>query len=315
LVPSPRIEARRREKLLSKKPRRTAVNFVVCLLYAGSVLFPSFGTPAGAEKRSLWKIQSKNNVVYLMGSIHYLKPQSYPLDQAMEDAFKNSKKLVLEIDLESMEKEQGQKLIFLKGVYTDGRTLKEGISGETYALAEKELKALGLDMKTFGQFKPWLVAITVSALKLQKLGFDPNHGIDRYFYGRAKKENREVLGLETLEYQINLFDGMSERTQEAMLLQTLKDIHSIEGAIDTIIKAWSSGDMKTLDNVLLRSLKEYPEVYQRLILDRNRAWLPKIESYLSQNENYLVVVGAGHLAGKDSLIEMIMAKGYSVEQL
>jgi hypothetical protein len=147
------------------------------------------------------------------------------------------------------------------------------------------------------------------------LGFDPNHGIDRYFYGRAKKENREVLGLETLEYQINLFDGMAERTQEAMLLQTLKDIHSIEGAIDTIIKAWSSGDMKTLDNVLLRSLKEYPEVYQRLILDRNRAWLPKIESYLSQNENYLVVVGAGHLAGKDSLIEMIMAKGYSVEQL
>jgi uncharacterized protein YbaP (TraB family) len=300
---------------LSKRLRKTAVNVVICLFYGGSVLFPSLGTPAASGKRSLWRLQSKNNVVYLMGSIHYLKPQNYPLDQALEAAFKNSKKLVLEINLESMEKEQGQKLMFLRGVYTDGRTLKEAVSEETYALAEKELNALGLDMKTLGQFKPWLVAMTISALKLQKLGFDPNYGIDRYFYGKAKKENREVLGLETLEYQINLFDGMSERTQEAMLVQTLQDIHSIEGAIDTIVRAWGAGDMKTLDDVLMRGVKEHPEVYQRLLLDRNRAWLAQIESYLSQNENYLVVVGAAHLAGKDSVIEMLIAKGYSVEQL
>jgi len=99
-----------------------------------------------------------------------------------------------------------------------------------------------------------------------------------------------------------------------MLLQTLKDIRSIEGAVGAIVQAWASGDMKALDSILLQNLKEYPEVYQRLILDRNRAWLPKIESYLAQRENYLVVVGAGHMAGKDGVIEMLKAKGYSVEQ-
>lgn len=295
-------------------PTSRRIALVVCLVWTGVNLLGSFHGLAAAEKRSLWKVQSKSNTVYIMGSIHYLKPQNYPLGQAMEDAFKDAKKLVLEINPESVEKEQGQKLMLLKGLYTDGRTLKDAVSEETYVLAEKELKGLGLEIKVLHQFKPWFVAITVTALKLQRLGFDPNRGIDRYFFQKAKQENKEIVGLETFEYQVDLFDRMAERTQELMLLQTLKDVQSIEEAVDTIVKAWASGDMKTLDSVLLGSLREYPEVYQRLVLDRNRAWLPKIESYLSQNETYLVVVGAGHLAGKDGVIEMLKAKGYAVEQ-
>jgi uncharacterized protein YbaP (TraB family) len=295
-------------------PASRRIALVVCLVWTGVNLLGSFHGLAAAENRSLWKVQSKSNTVYIMGSIHYLKPQNYPLDQAMEDAFKDAKKLVLEINPESVEKEQGQKLMLLKGLYTDGRTLKDGVSEETYVLAEKELKGLGLEIKVLNQFKPWFVAITVTALKLQRLGFDPNRGIDRYFFRKAKQEHKEVAGLETFGYQVDLFDRMAERTQELMLVQTLKDVQSMEEAVDTIVRAWASGDMKTLDSVLLRSLREYPEVYQKLVLDRNRAWLPKIESYLSQNETYLVVVGAGHLAGKDGVIEMLKAKGYAVEQ-
>jgi uncharacterized protein YbaP (TraB family) len=288
---------------------------VVCGVWTGVALLGSFERLAAAEKRSLWRIQSDTNAVYILGSIHYLKPQNYPLDPIIENAFKVTKKLVLEIDLESMEKEQEQKLMFLKGVYTDGRTLKDAVSPETYLLAGKELKGLGLDIESLNQLKPWLVALTVTALKLQKLGFDPNYGVDKYFYNKAKKENREVRGLETLDYQISLFDGMSQQMQELMLLQTLKDAHSIGETIETIVEAWVAGDVEALDGVLLRSLKHYPDVYRRLIVERNRAWIPKIESYLSQKENYLVVVGAGHLAGKDGVIEMLKAKGYSVEQL
>ncbi|MGH7831998.1 MAG: TraB/GumN family protein [Candidatus Binatia bacterium] len=300
--------------MLRRTLHRTLFASAVCFLWAGVHLIGSFHELAAAEKRSLWKIQSKGNVVYLLGSIHYLKPQNYPLDPAIEAAFKDARKLVLEINLESMEKEQGQKLMFLKGVYTDGRTLQEGVSAATYTLAERELKGLGLDIRALHQLKPWLVALTVTALKLQKLGFDPNYGIDKYFYSKAKKENKEVLALETLEFQMNLFDGMSEKTQELMLLQTLKDAHSIGESIDRIVKAWASGDMGTLDSVMLQSLREYPEVYQRLIVERNRAWLPQIESYLTQNENSLVVVGTAHLAGKDGVVELLKAKGYSVEQ-
>ncbi len=301
--------------MLMSKMRRVAIAAVVCLVWTGVDLLGSLSDLAAAEKRSLWKVQSKKNVVYLMGSIHYLKPQNYPLDQAMEDAFKNSKQLVLEIDFESANTKEGQQLMFMKGVYADGRTLKDAVSGENYKLAEKELTALGLDIQVVSQLKPWFVAITITLLKLQKLGFDPNYGIDRYFYQKAKKENRQVIGLETLEYQIDLFDRMTARAQESMLQQTLKEADSIEGAVDAVVKAWSSGDINTLDATLLQGMREYPEVYQKLVLERNRAWLPKIESYLAQDENYLVVVGAGHLAGKDGVIEMLKAKGYSVKQL
>jgi len=295
--------------------RRNVIGLLICLLWIGNDSLISSNDVAAAEKRSLWKIQAKNNTIYILGSIHYLKAQNYPLDPAIEDAFRDAKKLVFEVNLDSMEKESGSQLMLMKGLYAGGTTLKDHIAEKTYASAAKEMKELGVDVAAFNQFKPWLTAITLTALKLQKLGFDPKQGIDQYFYRKAKNENKEVDGLETLEFQIDLFDGMPERTQEMMLVQTLKDISTMEKEVEAIIKAWASGDVKAMESALLQSMREYPEVYQRLVSDRNRGWIPKIESYLSQSENYLIVLGAGHLAGKDSIIEMLKAKGYSVEQL
>jgi uncharacterized protein YbaP (TraB family) len=297
-----------------KKLRSIFVCFAVFIAYTGVVLFPFQIHSQAAENRPLWKIRAKNNVVYLLGSIHYLKPQNYPLDGAMEAAFKDAKKVVFEIDLESAEGGQREHLMVLKGVYLDGTTLKDHVAPSTYALAEKQLKALGLDIQIFNQFEPWLTALTVLGLKLQAMGFDPGQGVDRYFFRKAKKERKEIHGFETLEYQLGLFDGLPERIQEALLLQSLGDADLTEAAVDAVVKAWASGDLKTLDALLLQGMRDHPDLYRSLIVERNRAWLPKIESYLSHNENYLVVVGAAHLAGKDGLIEMLKAKGYSVEQ-
>ncbi len=300
---------------MRKKIKSIGACLVICFIYTGSILVPLSADSVAAEKRSLWRVRSKSNVVYLLGSIHYLKPQSYPLAQEMEAAFKDAKKMIFEINLESAEGGRAQQLMAAKGIYTDRTTLKDHVSPATYALAEKQLKELGLDIQIFNQFKPWFTALTVLALKLQAMGFDPGKGIDQYFFRKAKKEKKEVGGFETLEYQFSLFDGMPERVQESLLLQTLSGGDLTETAVDAIVKAWTAGDLQALETLLLQGLKEFPELYQRLIVERNRAWLPKIESCLSQNENYLVVAGAGHLAGKNGLIEMLTAKGYSVEQL
>jgi uncharacterized protein len=287
----------------------------VCFLFVGALLAPVGLDPAAADKHSpLWKIRSKDNVVYLMGSIHYLKRQNYPLDETLEAAFKDAKKLVFEIDLDSGEAGRKEQLMVLKGMYSDGTTLKDHVAPETYALADKQLKALGLDVQIFNQFKPWVTALTVLGLKLQAMGFDPGQGIDRYFFRKAKKERKEIHGFETLEYQLGLFDGLPERVQEALLAQSLGDADLAEAGVNAIVKAWAAGDLQALDELLLRGMREHPELYRALIADRNRAWLPKIESYLAQRENYLVVVGAAHLAGKDGLIETLKAKGYSVER-
>jgi uncharacterized protein YbaP (TraB family) len=298
----------------AKKLKSIVVRAVICFFLAGAVLSPVHLDSAAAENRPLWKIRAKNNIVYLLGSIHYLKPQNYPLDGAIEAAFGDAKKLVFEIDLESAEGGQRERLMVVKGMYLDGTTLKDHVAPGTYALAEKQLKALGLDIQIFNRFEPWLTALTVVGLKLQAMGFDPGQGIDRYFFRKAKKERKETHGFETLEYQLGLFDGLPERVQEALLLQSLGDAELTEAAVDAVVKAWASGDLKTLDALLLQGMRDHPELYRALIVDRNLAWLPKIESYLSQSENYLVVVGAAHLAGKDGLIEMLKAKGYAVEQ-
>ncbi len=299
--------------MASKKLGSAIIRVALCVIYSGSLLLAL--PAAAAEKRSLWRVRSKSNVVYLLGSIHYLKAQNYPLAEEMEAAFKDAKKMIFEINLESAEGGRAQQLMAAKGIYTDRTTLKDHVAPATHALAEKQLKELGLDIQIFNQFKPWFTALTVLALKLQALGFDPGKGIDQYYFRKAKKEKKEVDGFETLEYQFGLFDGMPEHVQEALLLQTLSGDDLTETAVDAIVKAWAAGDLQALETLLLQGLKEFPELYQRLIVDRNRAWFPKIESFLSQNENTLVVVGAGHLAGKDGLIEMLTVRGYSVEQL
>ncbi len=296
------------------KIRSVALAVVVCFISAGAAPPAPKSDPAAAEKRALWKVRSKNNVVYLLGSIHFLKPQSYPLDRAIEAAFNDAKKVIFEIDLEKAEGGRAQEMMILKAAYADGTTLRSHVSEATYQLAEEKLRGLGLDIKTFNPFRPWLTAHTIMALQMQAMGFDPKHGIDQYFFRKAKEEKKEISGLETLEYQFEIFNRMPEHVQELLLLQTLNGAATMQRTVENIVKAWTSGDLKTLDSALLGSMREYPEVYRRVIVERNHAWLPQIESYLEDNETYLIIVGAGHLAGRDGLIEMLRAKGYSVEQ-
>lgn len=182
-------------------------------------------------------------------------------------------------------------------------------------MVEKRAKELGMDIQALNRLQPWFVALTLSALKLQTLGFDPNYGIDQYFAEKAKKEKKEIVALETWEDQINLFVGMSQESQELLLLRTLRDLEVMEKELTRIVRSWTVGDVRTIETLLLESFKEYPQVYRRLISDRNKNWLPKIEKLLDQDENYIVVVGAGHLVGKEGIIALLKEKGYSVDQL
>jgi uncharacterized protein len=296
------------------RKRNMAVHFFAGLAFLAAVV--GFYGDAGAQGKSfLWEIRSAKTTVYLLGSIHFLKKESYPLNQVIEQAFSNTQKLVLEIDLGAVDQQKSQHSMVLKGMAADARTLRERVSTETFELTERRAEELGMKIQTLSRFKPWFVALAISTLKLQKLGFDPNYGVDRYFAERAKKDKKEIVGLETFEYQIDLFDRMSPEGQEMLLLQTLKDLDMMEKELDRLVQSWQSGDSQALETLLLKSYREYPEVYQSLIYDRNRKWLPRIERFLSQTESTLVVVGAGHLVGDGGLIDLLKERGYAVEQL
>lgn len=270
---------------------------------------------AAQEKSFLWKVQSKHGAIYVLGSIHYLKQENYPLKKSIQDAFENCQTLVFEIDLSSATPERAQQLMLEKAHYRDGTLLQQHISLQTYKLAERRAQELGIGISQMSPFKPWFVALSLLSLKLQKMGFDPNYGLDRFLADQAKRGDKIIRGLESLEFQFGLLDQLSPSEQDSMLRQTLDELDLLDKSLDQLVESWLTGNARAVEDLLLASMKEYPAVYRKVVIDRNRRWLPDLIKMLEQGEKALVVVGAAHLVGQDGLIELLKQRGYTVEQL
>jgi uncharacterized protein YbaP (TraB family) len=150
---------------------------------------------------------------------------------------------------------------------------------------------------------------------LRQRGFDPSHGVDRYLAGRAQQSGKTIAGLESLEFQIGLLDQLSKRDQESLLLQSLKEATALEGNVNEIVQSWWKGDVVGLEKLLLRGMREFPEVHRKVFEERNRRWLRQMETLIAEGRDTMVVVGAGHLVGKDGLLELLRQRGYTMEQL
>ena len=280
-------------------------------------IFLWLGTAVGLraeEKSLLWKVSKDTGSVYILGSIHYLRGENYPLKKAILDAFENSKRVVLEIDLNSASPEAFQRVALEKAIYRDGTTLAQNISADTYQLVAQRATQFGVDMRVFSPMKPWFAAINLIAMKLRALGLDPRRGVDQYLAVEAKRRGKPTSGLETLEFQIGLLDQLSKQNQEAMLRETVTELDLLDRNIDEIVRSWVDGDEAVLAKLLLAGMVQFPEIHEKVILERNRRWLPEIEKLLQQGSGALIVVGAAHLVGGDGVIEMLKTKGYSVEQ-
>jgi uncharacterized protein YbaP (TraB family) len=285
----------------------------------GSVLLAMLWLGAAAhvradEKSLLWKVSKGSSSVYVLGSIHYLRSENYPLKKAILDAFETSKRLVLEIDLNATSGQAAQRLMLEKALFRDGTSLPQNISAETYQLAAERATQLGIDMGIFNPMKPWFAAINLIAIKLKALGLDPRRGVDQYLAGEAKRRGKPISGLETLDFQIGLLDQLSKQNQEAMLRETVSELDLLDRNIDEIVRSWADGDEAVLAKLLLAGMMEFPEIHQKVIVERNRRWVPEIEKLLEQGSGALIVVGAAHLVGRDGVIEMLKTKGYSVEK-
>lgn len=287
----------------------------ILLLIAFVFFLSCVATAREAKHNTLWELSSGNNTVYLLGSIHLLKNNSSILNDPIMKAFEDSQILVFEVDLKTMTGPKAQKTILAKAMLPVGDSLEKKVNKETYELAKAKTAELGLDITSFNQFKPWFFVMTLAVFKMQKLGFSDQKGLDHFFYAKATQSGKKILGLETFEQQMDMLDIMSKVNQDDLVRHSIKDLDVLEEEMDAILKAWSTGDMNELENAILKSFKEFPDIYKALISQRNKDWIKKIELFLKQKENHMVVVGAAHLAGKDGLVELLKKKGYSVEQL
>lgn len=272
-------------------------------------------TLQAAPRNFIWKATSPRGVVYLAGSVHLLSAKYYPLDPAFEQAFSKSSTLVEELDMGEMLTPASQLNMLKRGLLPQGQTLDKLLSPEALASLQKVLSDLGVPAPPLLQFKPWMLAITLQSLQWQKAGFDADLGLDKHFYDLAVAQGKTVKGLETLDFQISRFDDMPATQQEQLLLETIQELTSTNDSFIEIADAWKAGDLETVERLALRDLQGEPELYQRLLVERNRAWLPQIEALVSPTAPAFVVVGAAHLVGADGLLKMLAARGYTIEQL
>jgi hypothetical protein len=232
----------------------------------------------------------------------------------MENAFARADTLVEEIDQREAASPEFVALVLSKAMYPSGTTLASQISRDTYTRVDEWLTKAGLGIGAFQQMKPWMASITIQTMALQRLGFDPAHGIDRYFADAAIRTKKRFIALETAAEQIGYLDGLSPRTQDLMLRESVESVETEAAEIQTLATAWRRGDAGTIERIALEGFDDAREVYQSLLVDRNRRWMPAIESCV-QSHSCFVVVGAAHLVGPEGLIALLRGRGYSVEQM
>jgi len=285
---------------------------------AAIVLFVFVSMPAIAQKTGnqfMWKVEGADgSSAYLLGSLHVLTADFYPLHATINKAFTESKTLVEEVDIDEMSDPMIMMAALSKAMLTDGRTLDQVVAPGVYAEVKKRAEKTGLPMVALQRMKPWLVAITLMAPTLQAAGFKPELGIDRHFFDRAKDSGMKRQALETMAFQLDQFDTLSPKLQEELLKSTMDDLDSEVSGVKDMAQAWTYGNVAAIEKLTLASLQEAPELYERLLVQRNLNWIPHVETCLKQNSGCFIVVGAAHLVGPDGLPTLLSKKGYKVTQ-
>jgi uncharacterized protein YbaP (TraB family) len=190
----------------------------------------------------------------------------------------------------------------------------ESVLGSDYAAVATHLQDAGLDLALFDGFAPWFVGMLILQLEVAKRGFDPAHGIEQQVTDRAVADRKPIAGLETPADQFAVLAGLTLPEQKRFLLMTLEETESTDARLDELLTAWRTGDTATLARVLSEEFEEFPELYRPLTEDRNRAWAERLAGLLDDRDDYLVVVGALHLVGRNSVVDLLRQRGYTVTQ-
>ena len=291
-------------------------------------------------KYPLWKVENGQSTMYLLGSVHLLPESAHPFPDAFENAYQQADELVFEIKLDEEEMMGSMMSMMFKAMMTDGSTIQDVVSPETWALLEPRIdevaqsfgelgsQGTGMEMpagmevspeilkQALVRMKPWFLGMLLQLGEVQgEAGYRADLGVDIFYTRKATEDGKPISGLETISEQIGFFESLSGDAGEEFLLSSLQATGQSADVLNKMVEAWKAGDMDELDKLVNGSMKDAPETYDRLLIQRNRNWVPQLEELLKNNRNYLVVVGAGHLVGKGSVIELLREQGYTVDRL
>jgi uncharacterized protein len=275
---------------------------------------PVQARPANAAQAyqgpAIWKVADKDTTIYLFGTVHALPKDAQWFSGPVERAYKASTELVTEIPEDDTAGDA--KAIAARALLPQGQSLRAMMSPDDRMKFEEALVGLGLPIEAMDRFEPWYAAMTLSLLPVMKAGYDPQTGAERKLTDGA--DGKRKAALETVQQQIDLFDGLPPEAQLAFLSETINSVNKATTTLDAMVAEWMKGNADGLAALLNDELDD-PVLYKRLLTDRNAHWAQWIDQRLKQPGTVFVAVGAGHLAGQDSVQQQLRKRGIKARRL
>ncbi len=263
---------------------------------------------------ALWVVRDKDTTVYLFGTIHVLKPGLTWFDEAVKTAFDRSDEVKLEIVMPDPATMQG--LVQATGVAAPGTPpLTQRLPEAKRAAFTRAVTDLGLPADALDRYKPWLAATQLSVAPLSKLGYSNSNGPEEVISAAAKQARKPVTGLETPEQQLGFFGSLSDQAQLQFLESTVEELPKLDSTMASMVDDWARGDPDALAREMNEELKSSPEVAKVLLTDRNARWATWIKGRMATPGTVFIAVGAGHLAGPDSVQAHLAKLGMKAQRV
>ena len=292
--------------------RALCAGLAVLFLWVGVSPALAAAEPA-AGWHTFWSVKGRHgNTVWLLGSVHVLRPEDATPPPAVLLAYAASRQVVLELDFDAGGK-MGPPDARLLRLPAD-RQLRDVLGSSLHARFVASAAKVGLAAAVFDSLQPWFAAITYEQAVYAQLGFDATQGVDQQFARRAAADGKPVIGLETVDEQLGFFASLPLKDQVALLRETLDDTTDAQQELDGIVDAWRRGDTKKLETLLSQGKAESPTLMRRLTTDRNRRWMQKLLPLLEGQHDAMVIVGALHLVGDDGLPNLLKKAGWQPVQ-
>lgn len=265
----------------------------------------------------LWKVSDADNTLWLLGAFHLLKPGDYPLSVDVARAFHEADKLVFELAPDELDGPDTQARFMAAAVLPEGDRLADVLPAVTREKLARLLARQGGSIDQVAAYQPWFINLSLVLGLAHSMGYQPDLGIDRFLMTQAALADKPVGGLETLDAQLAALAGAPVDEQVHALQEYLANPEQMPGRLEELHQAWRGGDAVRLEQLTrLEMIRSTPESYRLVNVDRNEAWLERLDAMLRHDAgNALVVVGALHLLGEDGLVERLAGLGYAVERI
>ncbi len=286
------------------------------LLFAASVHLPLYADEITQATPALWIVSDEDTTISILGTMHMMRPGVQWFTGEVRSAYEAADEIVVETIPPAVEEQQA--IIVDMAVDKSGQSLRSKLSVADRIQFENALFGLGIPSSSFDALEPWMAFMTISLIPMMQAGYSPEIGVESILTQAATADEKPMIGLEGFEEQLGFLDSLDEQLQITILNSTVQQIHSIRTMMRSLEELWATGRIDELGEAMQESMHGYAESEEftnAILYKRNHAWARWVNERMKQSGNVLMAVGAGHLTGDQSLLQLLSNEGFAVRRV